>query len=231
VRILIVEDSQRLRDSLSDGLRSVGYAVDAVGDGRQGLIYARATDYDLIILDMMLPEMDGLTVLKTYRSTHGQAPVLILSARDRIEHRVEGLRSGADDYLVKPFDFDELLARVEALCRRAKGRGANTINVRGVTLDLASQTSRFEGEELVLAPREFSMLRYLMMNSGRTISRMELEEHVYDSNRQVWSNAVDSAVAAIRRALRVAGAPNLIRTRRGLGYQIDTEKIEESARR
>ncbi|MCA9280511.1 MAG: response regulator transcription factor [Phycisphaeraceae bacterium] len=231
MRILIVEDSQRLRDSLSDGLRSAGYAVDAVGDGRQGLIYARATDYDLIILDMMLPVMDGLTVLNEYRSAHGQSPVLILSARDRVEHRVEGLRGGADDYLVKPFDFDELLARVEALCRRAKGREANTIEIRGVTLDLASQTIRYEDEELVLAPREFSMLRYLMINAGRTISRMELEEHVYDSNRQVWSNAVDSSIAAIRRVLREARAPNLIRTRRGMGYQIDTEQLKESAPR
>jgi len=231
MRILIVEDSQRLRVSLSDGLRSAGYAVDAVGDGRQGLIYAKATDYDLIILDLMLPIMDGLTVLIEYRAAHGQAPVLILSAKDRVDHRVEGLRAGADDYLIKPFDFDELLARVEALCRRARGLEANTLEVRGVTLDLASQIFRFEGKELVLAPREFSMLRYLMINAGRTISRMELEEHIYDSNRQVWSNAVDSSIASIRRTLRDSGAPNLIRTRRGLGYQLDTEQLKESTPR
>jgi two-component system OmpR family response regulator/two-component system response regulator QseB len=147
-------------------------------------------------------------------------PVLILSARDRVQQRVEGLRAGADDYLVKPFDFGELLARVEALCRRSRGLPANTVRVAGVELDLAAKRFSASGREITLTPREHAVLEYLFLNAGRTVSRPELEEHVYAADRQVWSNAVDSAIAAIRRKLADHGVHDLIRTRRRLGYLV-----------
>ncbi len=238
MRLLVVEDSRRLRDSLADGLRSAGYAVDAVADGRQGLIHARATEYDAIILDLMLPELDGLGVLRRLREVmpgrdatrpgsggagapaRGATPVLILSARDRVEQRVEGLRAGADDYLVKPFAFDELLARVEALCRRSRGMTANATTIGGVKLDLAAKRFSISGREVPLPPREYAVLEYLFLNPGRVVSRSELEEHIYADDHQVWSNSVDSAIAAIRRKLSDAGATDLIETRRGRGYLV-----------
>ncbi len=220
MRLLIVEDSQRLRESLADGLSKAGFAVDSVPDGRQGLINARTTDYDLIILDLMLPGVDGLTLLREFRQSRGTTPVLILSARDRVEHRIEGLRSGADDYLVKPFSFDELLARVEALSRRSRGVSANTITIGGVRLDLAAKEFAVSGAAVSLTPREYSLLEYLFLKAGHTISRAELEEHIYDQDHQVWSNAVDSAIAAIRRKLADAGIRELIETRRGHGYRV-----------
>ena len=218
MRVLIVEDSRRLRESLADGLTSAGYAVDSVPDGRQGLLYARTTDYDLIILDLMLPELDGLSLLREFRAGGGAAPVLILSAKDRVEQRVEGLRAGADDYLVKPFSFDELLARVEAVRRRARGVPANTVHIRGVDLDMAAKRFSASGRVIPLAPREYAVLEHLFLRAGRIVTRAELEEHVYSADKQVWSNAVDSAVAAIRRKLAEAGVGDLIETRRGHGY-------------
>jgi DNA-binding response OmpR family regulator len=220
MRLLIVEDSRRLRDALADGLRSAGYAVDAVGDGREGLIHARTTEYDLIVLDLMLPELDGLSLLRRLREAHDSTPVLVLSARDRVEHRVEGLRAGADDYLVKPFALDELLARVEALARRARGVTTNVVRIGGIELDLGAKRFAVRGIDVALPPREYAILEYLVLNAGRVIARAELEEHVYASDRQVWSNAVDSAIAAIRRKLSALGVTDLIVTRRGHGYLV-----------
>ncbi len=220
MRLLIVEDSRRLRESLADGLHAAGYAVDPVPDGKQGLIHARTTEYDAIVLDLMLPELDGLSLLREFRHAGGTTPILILSARDRVEHRIEGLRLGADDYLVKPFSFDELLARIEALCRRSRGVAMSERQIGGVTLDLAAKRFRVGEAELPLGPRDYAVLEYMFINAGRTIARSELEEHVYSAERQVWSNAVDSAVAAIRRKLSDAGVENLIETRRGHGYRV-----------
>jgi DNA-binding response OmpR family regulator len=220
MRLLVVEDSCRLRESLVDGLRSAGYAVDAVANGREGLIHARTTEYDAIVLDVMLPELDGISLLRRLREAGGRTPVLVLSARDRVEQRVEGLRAGADDYLVKPFAFDELLARVESLCRRSRGEAANTKRVGGVELDLAAKRFTVSSAPLTLTPREYAILEFLVLNAGRVLSRAELEEHVYAEDREVWSNAVDSAIAAIRRKLAEAGVPALIETRRGHGYLV-----------
>jgi len=220
MRLLLVEDSTRLRASLSDGLRRSGHAVDAVADGRQGLIHAQTTDYDIIILDLMLPIIDGLTILRTIREKGVQAHVLILSAKDRIEQRVEGLRAGADDYLVKPFAFDELLARIEALGRRAHGRKSSRLGFGAVTVDLTGKRVLVNDDPLDLTPREYTVLEYLALEAGRPVARPEIEEHVYDSDRTVWSNAVDSTVSAVRRKLAARGVTDLIHTRRGLGYEI-----------
>jgi len=231
VRVLVVEDSVRLRESLADGLRGAGYAVDAVEDGRQGLIHARTTQYDLIVLDLMLPQLDGLNVLRQFRAAGGEAPVLILSARDRTEHRVEGLRCGADDYLVKPFAFDELLARTEALCRRACGVRSNLLRIGDVRLDIGAKRFAVGGEEIVLPPREYAVLEYLCLHAGRAVTRAELEEHVYADTRRVWSNSVDSAIAAIRRRLADAGVREFIETRRGVGYMVARGERESAGGR
>ena len=229
MRLLIVEDSTRLRESLADGLSSAGYAVDSVADGNKGLIHARTTDYDLIILDIMLPELDGLSLLERFRRAGGKSPVLILSARDRVEHRVEGLRAGADDYLVKPFAFAELLARVEALCRRSRGTPAPLIRFDVLEVDLAAREARVPAGRVPLTPREFAVLEFLCLNAGRVVSRADLEEHIYDADHQVWSNAVDGAIAGIRRKLAIAGVAELIETRRGSGYLV--RRPEEPAQR
>jgi len=223
MRILIVEDSRRLRESLCDGLRQGGYAVDAVGDGREGLIHAQTTQYDLIVLDLMLPVVDGLTVLRTLRKKGIDTHVLILSARDRVEQRVEGLRAGADDYLIKPFSFDELLARIETLTRRSHGRKVNKLSFGKLTIDLHAKQVFIDGEDVALPPREYSLLEYLAIESGRAVPRTEIEEHIYDESGSVWSNAVDSAIASLRRRLVPHGLKGTIVTRRGVGYMFDPE--------
>jgi DNA-binding response OmpR family regulator len=224
VRLLLVEDSLSLQKSVSQGLREAGFAVDVVGDGKQGLIHALTTGYDVIVLDLMLPSMDGLTVLRRLRDKGVRSSVLILTARDAVDDRVRGLRGGADDYLPKPFAFAELLARVEALARRAHGVQAPRIRVGPLEVDTASKVARVRGSpprQLDLAPREFSLLEYLAHRVGRPVSRAELEEHLYDERSQVMSNAVDSAVCSIRAKLIEAGCPPLIRTRRKVGYVLE----------
>ena len=220
MRLLLVEDSARLRASLSEGLRQSGHAVDAVPDGRQGLIHAQTTDYDIVILDLMLPLLDGLTLLRTIREKGIETHVLILSARDRVEHRVEGLRAGADDYLVKPFSFDELLARVESLGRRAHGRKSSTLSFGPVTVDISARRVLVGSDAIDLTPREYALLEYLALEAGRPVPRAEIEEHIYESTQAVWSNAVDSTVSAIRRKFTERGVNDLVLTRRGIGYEI-----------
>lgn len=229
MRLLVVEDSARLRESLADGLSAAGYAVDVSPDGRDALASARAYAYDAIVLDVMLPELDGLAVLRTLRSEKRATPIILLTARDRVEQKVEGLRLGADDYLVKPFAFEELLARIESLCRRAHDHAAGTIEVAGLTLDLGARAFTIKGEPLELPPREFAVLEVLVLNAGRVLARHEIEEKVYDSGRAVWSNAIDSAVAAIRRALAARGLTGAIRTRRGIGYMFVGAPSEREA--
>lgn len=224
MRILIVEDSNVLRESLEQGLREAGYAVDSVADGRRGLIHARTTDYDAIVLDLGLPELDGLSVLRTLRERGLLTPVLVLTARDSVEDRVLGLRTGADDYLVKPFALAELLARVGALIRRAKGSATPIIRVGTLTIDTSARTIRVgEGRAIELAPREYALLEYLAHRAGRPVTRHELEEHLYDDRARVMSNAVDSAVCALRATLENAGCPAIIHTRRKVGYVLSSE--------
>ena len=223
MRILVVEDSAVLRDSLVQGLREAGYAVDAAADGKRGLIHARTTDYDVIVLDWMLPEMDGLSVLAAMRGKKVGAAVLMLTARDAIDDRVRGLTTGADDYLVKPFAFKELLARVRALARRRHGERAPIVRIGPLHIDTAARTAGVSragmaATPLALAPREYALLEFLALRRGKATTRAEIEEHLYDDRSQVFSNAVDSAVAALRGKLHAAGCPPLIRTKRKIGY-------------
>ncbi len=218
MRILIVEDSAVLRDSLAQGLREAGFAVDAVADGKRGLIHTQTTDYDVVVLDWMLPEMDGLAVLSAMRARKIPAAVLMLTARDTVDDKVRGLSTGADDYLVKPFAFAELLARVKSLARRRHGERSPIITVGPLTIDTSAKAARVGKTIVDLTPREYTLLEYLAARLGTPVTRAELEEHLYDDRSQVFSNAIDSAIAALRSKLDAAGCPSLIHTRRKIGY-------------
>jgi DNA-binding response OmpR family regulator len=191
-----------------------------VADGRQAVIYAQTAEYDLIVLDLMLPVMDGLTALRELRAKGSEAYVLILSARDRVEQRVEGLRAGADDYLVKPFAFEELLARVEALGRRGHGHKATVLRFEGFEVDLSARRVTVDGIPVGLTKTEFALVEVLALDAGRPVSRARIEDRIYDEHSPVWSNAIDSLVSAIRRKMTAGGCPESILTRRGIGYEL-----------
>jgi DNA-binding response OmpR family regulator len=218
VRILLIEDSPRLQRSLADGLRKASYAVDVVGDGQQGLVRAEAGEYDLIILDLMLPGLDGLTILKRLRQRGKETHVLILTAKDTVDDRVRGLQTGADDYLIKPFAFDELLARVQALLRRRHGPKNPSIRIGHLEVDTSARMVTVAGSPVSLAPREYALLEYLARRQGVVVSRPDIERHIYDGATELTSNAVDSAICALRRKIDIPGEPSLVQTRRGMGY-------------
>lgn len=218
MRVLIVEDQERLRNWLLKGLREADFVVDATGDGKEGLWYALGNSYDAIILDLMLPGMDGLSILRELRNAKRDSPVLILTARDTVPDRVRGLDGGADDYLVKPFAFEELLARVRALVRRAYGTRNPVIEVGDLRLDTGQRRVWRRGQEVELRAMEYKLLEYLVRRAGDTVSRTEIWEHLYDFGSQAVSNVVDVYVASLRRKLDLPGEQSLIQTRRGLGY-------------
>jgi DNA-binding response OmpR family regulator len=218
MRLLLVEDSQRLQRSLGLGLRRLGYAVDVTGDGRQGLSLAQDNDYDVIILDLMLPGLDGLGLLRRLRESGGETHVLVLTARDTVEDRVRGLETGADDFLVKPFAFAELVARIQALVRRRHGRKNPRLRMGALEIDTATRTVRREGTALPLTLRDYTLLEYLSTRPGQVVTRAEIEEHLYEGRIELASNAVDSAICALRRRIDRPGQPSLIETRRGHGY-------------
>jgi len=218
MRLLLIEDSERLRRSLVAGLRSAGYAVDTEADGETGLWRAQEIPYDVILLDLMLPAVPGLEVLKQLRARGSKAHVLILTARDAVDDRVKGLRAGADDYLPKPFAFEELLARVEALCRRAYGRKEPRLEVADLVIDRAARTVTRGGTPVTLAPREFGLLEFLALRACEVVSRTAIEAHLYDDNADLMSNSVEAAVYALRRKIQPAGTAPLLHTRRGHGY-------------
>lgn len=222
MRILFVEDSAPLRKPVVKALKASGYAVDATGDGMEGWQMAQDHDYDVIVLDIMLPGMDGREILTRLRAAGKQTPVLFLTAKDAIEDRVAGLRLGADDYLVKSFAIEELLARVEVLGRRKYAQSSPKLAIADLELDSAAKTVRRGGQELKLAPQLFSLLEYLLLRRGHVVSRSEIEEHIYDELVFPMSNVVDTAVCALRRAITVSDeSVPLIHTRRGMGYIID----------
>ena len=212
-----------LRESLAQGLREAGYAVDAVADGKRGLIHAHTTDYDVVVLDWMLPQMDGLAVLSAMRAKKISAAVIMLTARDTLDDKVQGLAAGADDYLVKPFAFKELLARVQALARRRHGERSPVVTIGPLAIDSSARLVRVAGKEVELTPREYAILEYLAARAGKPVTRAELEEHVYDDRSQVFSNAIDSAIGGLRAKLEASGCPALIRTRRKVGYVLKEE--------
>lgn len=223
MRLLVIEDYPPLQQSLTKGLREAGFAVDATRDGREGLWYATGNEYDVIILDLMLPGMDGLEILKKIRRKGRQSPVLILTAKDTIEDRVRGLNLGADDYLIKPFAFEELLARVRALLRRNYQEKNPCIRIKDLRIDLSAQRLWRSGEEIQLTAREYALLEYLAMRAGQTISRSDIWEHVYEFNASASSNVVDVYIGYLRKKIERPNRPSLIHTVRGRGYRLGAQ--------
>lgn len=215
MRLLLVEDTVALADQLLPLLRDHGYAVDWLADGRDALVRAHDDDFDLVILDLGLPGLDGLEVLRRWRDQGLSMPVLILTARDSWAERVDGLRAGADDYLTKPFHPEELLLRVQAVLRRSHG-SANQSRLRacGVELDEERQSAWLDQREIELTGAEFRMLRYFMLNPGRLLSKIALSEHLYDGESERDSNVVEVHINRLRRKL----GGQVIQTRRGQGY-------------
>jgi two-component system copper resistance phosphate regulon response regulator CusR len=229
MRILVVEDEKRIADFVSRGLESAGYAVDVAGDGSTASEMVHATEYDLIILDLGLPDMDGLTVLRKIRNRKGSSPVLILSARDAVDDRVRGLEGGADDYLVKPFAFVELLARVRVLLRRGQPT-PERLQVGDLTLDCIRRKVTRGGENVELAPKEFSILEYLMRNRGRPLSRTMIVEHVWDMDYDGLTNIVDVYIRHLRSKIDDKWPAKMIQTVRGIGYMLDApDRVSERA--
>ena len=218
MKILLIEDYAPIRTSVAKGLTEAGFAVDATGDGEEGLWYARSGDYDVIILDLMLPKVDGLTILGRLREHENPASVLILTAKDTVRDRVKGLDLGADDYLVKPFAFEELLARVRALVRRKYDARSPAIRVADLEIDTSTRTVRRAGRTLNLTAREYAILEFLALRAGRVVTRTEIWEHIYDFNAEPDSNVIDVYVGRLRKRLERGKRPRLIHTRRGLGY-------------
>lgn len=218
MRLLVIEDYRPLRESVSQGLREAGYAVDSTGDGEEGLWYARGNEYDAIILDLMLPGLDGLSILRELRSDGRQTHVLILTAKDTVMDRVRGLDLGADDYLVKPFAFSELLARVRALLRRQYRQKNPSLQIGHVGIDLAAQTVAVLGEPIELTAREYTLLEYLALRAGQVVSRSDIWEHLYEFNHDASSNVVDVYISYLRKKIERDGCPAILHTVRGRGY-------------
>ena len=230
MRILVVEDEKRIADFLGRGLESAGYDVDLAPDGQTAIDLVHATDYDLITLDMMLPDMDGLRVLERIRNRKTNPPVLILSARGAVEDRVKGLELGADDYLTKPFSFVELLARVRVLLRRGQPTPEKLL-VGELTLDCIRRKVTRSGDTIDLAPKEFSILEYLMRNKGRPLSRTMIVEHVWDMDYDGLTNIVDVYIRHLRSKIDDRYPAKLIHTVRGVGYMLDLpeSRVENGA--
>jgi DNA-binding response OmpR family regulator len=224
MRTLIVEDAPRMRRWLSQALKGAGYAVDTAADGVDGLALAELNDYDVVLLDLMLPRMDGLSVLKRLRQDSRDVPVIVLSAKDTLEDRVNGLKLGADDYLVKPFALAELLARLQALVRRRYGAISAILQIADLVIDTGRCTVTKKGRILGLRPREYALLEYLAIRKGHVVSRTDIEHHIYDEHADLVSNAVDAAICRLRRKIDTPDRPSLVQTRRSMGYIMDEVK-------
>ncbi len=223
MRVLLVEDSPKLRRTIAIALRKVGYVVDAAADGPEGLWLAESNSYDTIILDLMLPGMDGLSLLRKLREGGRNAPVLILTVKGTVEDRVTGLRAGADDYLAKPFALEELLARVGSLVRRNYGQRNPMLRVADLELDTDARTAVRAGRRIDLQPREYRLLEFLIHHQGKVVTRAQIEEHIYDSGTELFSNAVESTISSLRKKLEAPNSPPLIHTRRGVGYTLHAD--------
>ena len=219
MRVLLVEDDPTIAEFVEKGLREAGFAIDRAADGRSGLQKALAEPYDAAIVDVMLPQMDGLTVIDTLRAKGIRLPVLILSAKRSVDDRVRGLQAGGDDYLTKPFAFAELLARVQALIRRATGAAEPTrLSVGDLSLDLLTRRVQRGSQSIDLRPREFALLEYLLRNAGRVVSKTSILSHVWGYNFDPSTNVVDVLVSRLRDKIDKPFPAKLVHTVRGVGY-------------
>ena len=218
MRILVVEDNTDVSRQIKSALTHELYVVDIAFDGEEGLFLGETEPYDAIILDLGLPKLDGLSILQRWRSSGNEVPILILTSRDTWREKVTGLRAGADDYLAKPFEFEELLARLEALIRRSSKRANPALACDNVVLDTNTARVTMDGNLVELTALEYRTLDYLMQHPGKVVSKTELTEHIYDQNFDLDSNVIEVLINRLRRKLKA----DLIRTRRGLGYQLKT---------
>lgn len=227
MRVLLVEDEDSIAQFIQDGLNEAGYAVDLVQDGKLGLDYALGIEYDVVVLDIMLPGLNGLLLLQELRNRQVKTPVLCLTARDTVEDRVHGLNVGADDYLVKPFAFPELLARIRALLRRPPLQTQTVLRVGNLEMDTASRQVHRAGKPIMLSAREFSLLEYLMRHPNQVLTRTQIGEHVWNIDFYNESNTVDVYIGYLRRKIEPGFEPKLIHTVRGVGYQLGLEEVED----
>jgi DNA-binding response OmpR family regulator len=223
MRVLLVEDSIRLQTTVGAALRRSGYAVDVSGDGQEGLWLAESHDYDVIVLDIMLPKLDGLSLLQQLRKEGKRTHVLVLTAKDAISDRVIGLQRGADDYLVKPFALEELLARVQALCRRAYGTKQPRLVIADLEINTATKEVFRAGHPVKLKSREYLLLEYLVLRAGEVVSRSDIEAHIYGGETDPMSNVVESAISLLRKQINAPNPVPLIHTRHGFGYVLKAE--------
>jgi two-component system copper resistance phosphate regulon response regulator CusR len=226
VRILLVEDEARLARSIRQGLREAAYAVDVAGDGEDALYQASINDYDAVILDVMIPKLDGFEVCRKLRASGSRVPVLMLTARDAVEDRIGGLDTGADDYLTKPFEFGELLARLRALLRRGSELRPTVIKVADLEIDTRGQRVRRGGRLIELTTKEYTLLEYLARNAGKVIGREEISEHVWDDRFDPFSKLIEVYINRLRRKVDEPFGVPLIQTRRGAGYELRLPKAE-----
>jgi len=220
MRILLVEDEKKLAMSIKQGLTESGLAVDIAPDGEEGLYSAQSESYDVIILDLGLPKIDGLTLCQKLRKEKNFIPILMLTAKTRTEDKVVGLDSGADDYLTKPFEFMELRSRINALLRRKFQVVAPILKIADLELDPAKRTATRGGTNIVLTPKEFAVLEYLLRNSDQTVTRSQIIDHVWDYDSETLSNVVDVFIATLRKKIDNGGKTKLIKTVHGVGYKI-----------
>ena len=223
MRILIAEDEKDLNALLKKRLEEQSYSVDACFDGQEAIDYIACTEYDVIMLDIMMPKKSGLEVLNALRQKNRRTPVLLLTAKDSIEDRVIGLDAGADDYMVKPFAFEELLARIRVMLRKHSGQLSNLLRAGNLTMDLSSHTVTRGEQKIVLSAKEFALLRYLMMNQGNVLSRDQIEQHIWNYDYAGSSNMVDVYIRYLRKKIDDPFSSKLIHTVRGTGYVLREE--------
>lgn len=220
MRILVIEDEKKVADFIKRGLKEEGYAVDIASDGEDGYFQAKEISYDLILLDLMLPKLDGLSLCRKLRQENIQTPLIMLTAKDAVKDKVTGLDSGADDYLTKPFSFEELLARIRAVFRKGKSQQPTKLHVADLVLDLVSHKVWRDGEEIILTVKEHALLEYLMRNAGSVITRTMISEHVWDINFDTLTNVIDVYVNYLRNKIDKGRKIKLIHTIRGRGYML-----------
>lgn len=223
MRILVVEDEKKIADFIKRGLKEEGYAVDAAYDGEEGLFLAKTNEYDLILLDLMIPKIDGLALCRKLKKEKVKAPVIMLTAKDTVKDKVMGLDSGADDYLTKPFAFEELLARIRAIFRKRDSQTLTKLKIADLELDLLTHKVAREGKEIELTTKEYSLLEYLMRNEGLIVTRTMISEHVWDIDFDTFTNVIDVYINYLRNKIDSGFEKKLIHTVRGRGYTLEEE--------